>query len=266
MAFSASNTPNCYPPESEEALLLELGHIWNARHSTVFKIRLDYCQEEWSSSLPGQLPWWPPQYSNLAPLGYESMRRSKGWAPRLTHRLGQPSLQKREAQWPIGYGVGLRIKRSSVRIRLWPLRWVLGQGSLLPLSQGEAFTLASISYLAILVKYIMAKKKKRAYWTSKARVPWCQQTSTRTTNIIRGEPQIENWKMNYSGFHFLCSKLWTVVDASSFALKLCRMLEKICRGVPSSPISKRIRKGSSFPRKSAHSGSHLFYAKLCLII
>ena len=55
----------------------------------------------------------------------------------------------------------------------------------------------------------------------------------------------------YSGFHFLCSKLWTVADASSFALKLCRMLEKICRGVPSSPISKRIKKGSSFPRKSA---------------
>ena len=62
-------------------------------------------------------------------------------------------------QWPIGYGVELRIKRSSVRIRPWPLRWVLGQGSLLPLSQGEAFTLASIGYLAILVKYILAKKK-----------------------------------------------------------------------------------------------------------
>ena len=29
------------------------------------------------------------------------------------------------------------------------------------------------------------------------------------------------------------------------------MLEKICRGVPSSPISKRFKKGSSFPRKSA---------------
>ena len=56
-----------------------------------------------------------------------------------------------------GYGVGLRIKRCSVRIRPWPLRWVLGQGSLLPLSQGEAFTLASTSYLAILVKYILAK-------------------------------------------------------------------------------------------------------------
>ena len=69
--------------------------------------------------------------------------------------------QNVEAQWPIGYGVGLRIKRSSVRIRPWPLRWVLGQGSLLPLSQGEAFTLASISYLAILVKYILAKKKKK---------------------------------------------------------------------------------------------------------
>ena len=66
-----------------------------------------------------------------------------------------------EAQWPIGFGVGLRIKQSSVRIRPWPLRWVLGQGSLLPLSQGEAFTLASISYLAILVKYMTGKKKKK---------------------------------------------------------------------------------------------------------
>ena len=65
-----------------------------------------------------------------------------------------------EEDWPIGYGVGLRIKRSSVRIRPLPLRWVLGQGSWLPLSQGEAFTLASISYLAILVKYRLAKKKK----------------------------------------------------------------------------------------------------------
>ena len=73
----------------------------------------------------------------------------------------QPLLGNTEAQWPIGYGVGLRIKRSSVRIRPWPLGWVLGQGSLLPLSQGEAFTLASISYLAILIKYILAKKKKK---------------------------------------------------------------------------------------------------------
>ena len=47
-----------FPPESKEALLLGFGHIWNARHSTVFKIRLDYCQEEWSSSLPGQLIVW----------------------------------------------------------------------------------------------------------------------------------------------------------------------------------------------------------------
>ena len=74
-----------------------------------------------------------------------------------------------EAHWPIGYGVGLRIKRSLVRIWPWPLRWVLGQGSLLPLSQGEAFTLASISYLAILVKYILAKKNfiPISYFTSR---------------------------------------------------------------------------------------------------
>ena len=30
--------------------------------------------------------------------------------------------QEVEAQWPIGYGFGLRIKRSSIRIRPWPLR------------------------------------------------------------------------------------------------------------------------------------------------
>ena len=62
-----------------------------------------------------------------------------------------------EAQWPIGYGVGLRIKRSSVRNRPGPLRCVesLRWVSLLP------FTLASIGYLAILVKYILAKKKKK---------------------------------------------------------------------------------------------------------
>ena len=69
---------------------------------------------------------------------------------------------KREAQWPI------RLRRRTsdqtvlgsnlaVALRLG----VLGQGSLLPLSQGEAFTLASVSYLAILVKYILAKKKKK---------------------------------------------------------------------------------------------------------
>ena len=60
--------------------------------------------------------------------------------------------------------------RSSVRIQPWPLRWVLGQGSLLPLSQGEAFTLASISYLAILVKYILAKKKLSSTYRSKTKL------------------------------------------------------------------------------------------------
>ena len=70
--------------------------------------------------------------------------------------LTQSDLSRQTA---VANGVGLWIKRSSVRIRPWPLRWVLGQGSLLPLSSGEAFTLGSISYLAILVKYILAKKK-----------------------------------------------------------------------------------------------------------
>ena len=67
-----------------------------------------------------------------------------------------------------------------------------------------------------------------------------------------GEAKVDSQKsFHSSGFHFLFSKLWTVTGASLFALKLCRMLEKICRGVSSSPISKRIRKGSLFPRKFA---------------
>ena len=76
----------------------------------------------------------------------------------------------------------------------------------------------------------------------------CKTASTRAVHWV-STPHAAT--LGYSGFHFLCSKLWTVADASSFALKLCRMLEKVCRGVPSSPISKKIRKGSSFPRKSA---------------
>ena len=35
--------------------------------------------------------------------------------------LKRTGFKVEEAQWPIGYGVGLRIKRSSVRIRPWPL-------------------------------------------------------------------------------------------------------------------------------------------------
>ena len=84
-----------------------------------------------------------------------------------------------EAQWPIGYGVGLRIKWSSVRIRPWPLRWVLlGQGSLLPLSQGEAFTLAFISYLAILVKWQKKKKKKSTF-----PMPWRGQPAKKAQTV-----------------------------------------------------------------------------------
>ena len=82
------------------------------------------------------------------------------WQEARVHEATQASNNKRtrglEAQWPIGYGVELRIKRSSVRFLPWPLLWVLGQGSLLLLAEGEAFTLASISYLAVIVKYILA--------------------------------------------------------------------------------------------------------------
>ena len=112
---------------------------------------------------------------------------------------------KLEAQWQIGYGVGLRIKRSSVWIRPWPLRWVLGQGSLLPLSQGKAFTLASISYLAILVKYILAKKKK--IWHTCSTCSWLQNVASDflifaqglsyslSKSKIRGKIITELWKI-----------------------------------------------------------------------
>ena len=56
-----------------------------------------------------------------------------------------------------------------------------------------------------------------------------------------------SWKKcRYSGFHFFCSKLWTAADASSFALKLREASERMCHGVPSSPVSKRMRKGRRF--------------------
>ena len=106
-----------------------------------------------------------------------------------------------EAQWPIGYGVGLRIKRSSVRIRPWPLRWVFGQGSLLPLSQGEAFTLASISYLAILVKYILAKKKKKSLF------PYC----TKPPLFNNGGSVLQQWERHCFKLFVLCLLLTLAV-------------------------------------------------------
>ena len=63
---------------------------------------------------------------------------------------------------------------------------------------------------------------------------------------------VVSWKKcRYSGFHFSCSKLWTAADAcaSSFALKLNEASERMCHGVPSSPVSKRVRKGSKVPHK-----------------
>ena len=108
-----------------------------------------------------------------------------------TLEMGCDLDHSREAQWPIGYGVGLRIKRSSVRIRPWPLRWVLGQGSLLPLSQGEAFTLASISYLAILVKYMLAKKKKKKKVIAKRSL---RGRSPRFSRGVRGHAPPENFE------------------------------------------------------------------------
>ena len=56
---------------------------------------------------------------------------------------------------------------------------------------------------------------------------------------------------NYSGFHFLCSFFRTVADSRSFVLKLCGLLEKLRHGLPSSPISKKIRKEDQFLRKFA---------------
>ena len=117
-----------------------------------------------------------------------------------------------EAQWPIGYGVGLRIKRSSVRIRPWPLRWVLGQDSLLPLSQGEAFTLASISYLAILVKYKLAKKKKNAQTTFLTLIMATHLLSAQ--NLMYFFYTTESWNLIF-GWH--CAILISIQDQRTLA-------------------------------------------------
>ena len=99
-----------------------------------------------------------PNWEIWGATGHCSHRRQQ-------HQTERSSYSRNNGEWVLKYAVVNRlrrrdfdrIKRSSVRIRPWPLHWVLGQGSLLPLSQGEAFTLASICYLAILVKYILAK-------------------------------------------------------------------------------------------------------------
>ena len=104
-------------------------------------------------------------------------RRSWGWMGFLAfckwnNKRIIPS--KKEAQWPIGYGIKLRIKRSSARIRPWPLRWVLGKGSLLPLSQGEAFTLASIigSAEALPILCVRYFRWEREIQTERERRKW----------------------------------------------------------------------------------------------
>ena len=60
------------------------------------------------------------------------------------------------AQWPIDYGAS-DFGSNGPRFESGRGRCVesLDKALYLPLSQGEAFTLASISYLAILVKYIL---------------------------------------------------------------------------------------------------------------
>ena len=55
---------------------------------------------------------------NLLPIGKDRFVQQ---ACRKLKLISTNTPQK--AQWPIGYGVGLRIKRSSVWIRPWPLRW-----------------------------------------------------------------------------------------------------------------------------------------------
>ena len=64
-------------------------------------------------------------------------------------------------------------------------------------------------------------------------------------------PPLVGRRPEYSGFHFLCSFFRTVADSRSFVLKLCGLLEKIRHGLPSSPISKKIRKEDQFLRKFA---------------
>ena len=79
---------------------------------------------------------------------------------------------------------------------------------LLPLSQGEAFTLASISYLAILVKYILAKKKK-------AQARWCYGTHFFHPLTFSGHPIIGPCQSSYLSLFCNFSSSWD--SCSSFA-------------------------------------------------
>ena len=58
------------------------------------------------------------------------------------------------------------------------------------LSQGEAFTLASISYLAILVKYILAKKKISKSWSTSKSF-----NSISRANIVTSGTRITQYKL-----------------------------------------------------------------------
>ena len=98
---------------------------------------------------------------NTITLKFNSLETKKKFRPVLTLNFALFSkVRKRSGQSVTASDFGSNGPR--FESGPWPLRWVLGQGSLLPLSQGGAFTLASISYLAILVKYILAKKKKKS--------------------------------------------------------------------------------------------------------
>ena len=176
--FASKHTVTHQPTSAQPLIVTTMTHTHTHTHTHTYTWEDRHSREA-------------PQASSLADVGTKTTFRldQRNISKKVTISWGQRSVDAIkpqqfswhpfvcgvchwEAQWPIGYGVGLRIKRSSVRIRPWPPRWVLGQGSLLPLFQGEAFTLASISYLAILVNYILAKKNLEFYEWKFSRRSW----------------------------------------------------------------------------------------------
>ena len=97
--------------------------------------------------------------------------------------------------------------------------------------------------------------QRQVWWSSKTLNSARLAARARPGHILQDAARLKSILFQlsspYSGFHFLCSFFRTVADSRSFVLKLCGLLEKIRHSLPSSPISKKIRKEDQFLRKFA---------------
>ena len=101
---------------------------------------------------------WPTAHCQVAPAGQRIafLHRPSNWSKIALTKATKLTLRRRSGQSIMASDFG----SNGPRFESGRGRCVESLDKALPLSQGEAFTLASISYLAILVKYILAKKKK----------------------------------------------------------------------------------------------------------